>query len=375
MTRSNSASLPYKVLRKVKNRAGRLKRNADMFGKWLGYELGQTAPLMYPQRMYIESTNVCNLRCVMCPTGRREVERKKGYMDIGLFKSIVDEMAPHVQATTLHIWGEPLLHPKIFEMIAYCRQKGLRSEMSTNATLLTEEKARKILEAGLDVIYLCMDGATKDTYEAIRRRANFEETQANIRRFMELRRELGLEKPQINLQIIQMAQTQAEVEAFLQQWTIPGVDRLNVKPFDSWASQIDEIEGLRAQDDTTFSVPTQRYACPNLWYHVHIYWNGDLAMCDRDFNLDTPLGNVVSAGGVMNAWRGQLFQQLRRQHLDGNFSASPCNGCTEWAWWKPTPLGGGQGNRPDNTAALNNPVSQPAGGGGLVGLNDIPVLN
>ena len=81
-------------------------------------------------------------RCIMCPTGRKEQVRKKGYMDFELFKSIVDEMAPWVQATTLHIWGEPLMHPKMFDMIEYCRDKGLRSEISTNATLLNEERAQ-----------------------------------------------------------------------------------------------------------------------------------------------------------------------------------------------------------------------------------------
>ncbi len=76
------------------------------------------------------------------PDGPEQVKRPKGYMEFDVFKSIVDEMAPYVKATTLHIWGEPLMHKRIFDMIAYCRQKGLRSEISTNATLLDERKAK-----------------------------------------------------------------------------------------------------------------------------------------------------------------------------------------------------------------------------------------
>ncbi|GAF88579.1 unnamed protein product, partial [marine sediment metagenome] len=104
----------------------------------------------------------------MCPTGQGLVKRKKGYMDWDLFRQVVDEMASHVSMSTLHIWGEPLLHPRITDMIAYCAQRGLHAEMSTNATLLTPEKSQAILEAGLGTIYLCLDGTTPQTYEKVR---------------------------------------------------------------------------------------------------------------------------------------------------------------------------------------------------------------
>src|SRR3990172_1700346 len=107
--------------------------------KWLNYRLGLTSPWSYPDRMYIESTNVCNLSCIMCPNGTSGMKRPKGYMDFELFKRIVNEMAPHVETTTLHIWGEPLLHPKIIDMISYCKAKSLPCEISTNATLLTQD--------------------------------------------------------------------------------------------------------------------------------------------------------------------------------------------------------------------------------------------
>ena len=148
--------------------------------KWAAYQTGQTRLVPPPDRMYIESTNLCNLDCVMCPTGLKQISRPKGYMDFDLFKAIVDEMAPHVKATTLHIWGEPLLHPRIYDMIAYCRRHGLHSEISTNATLLDEESSRKIVDGGLGAIYLCLDGATPETYEKVRRRGDFEEARDKI---------------------------------------------------------------------------------------------------------------------------------------------------------------------------------------------------
>jgi MoaA/NifB/PqqE/SkfB family radical SAM enzyme len=306
--------------------------------KWLAYSTGQTRLVLPPDRLYIESTNICNLSCIMCPTGRKEQVRKKGYMDFELFKSIVDEMAPWVQATTLHIWGEPLLHPRMFDMIEYCNKKGLRSEISTNATLLNEDRGKRILDAGLDAIYLCLDGMRPETYEQIRVNADYEKTNGNIRRFIELKQNGGYQAPFVNLQIIEMEKTVGEVDEFVQAWKLPGVDRINVKPFDSWGGQIEEINALSTEDKPK----QERYACPNLWYHTHVYWDGRIAMCDRDFNLAYDLGNVRSADGqvrVLENWNGPKMQELRRLHTQGKTDGvSPCNTCSEWAWWKPQPF-------------------------------------
>ena len=321
-------------------RATRWRRNQMLRPvKWLAYESGQTRLVPPPDRLYIESTNVCNLNCIMCPTGRKEQVRKKGFMDFDLFRAIVDQMAPYVEATTLHIWGEPLLHPRLFDMMAYCRAAGLRSEISTNATLLTEERARQALENGLGAIYLCLDGMRPETYEQIRINADYERTNENIRRFLELKQAGGYHGTYVNLQIIEMEKTVGEVDEFMKAWDLPGVDRINVKPFDSWGGQVTEINSLRPEDDQ----PRQpRFPCPNLWYHTHLYWDGRIAMCDRDFNLNYDLGSIRNPDGsvhVLRNWNGPKMQELRRRHVKGELAdVSPCNTCTEWAWWKPRPF-------------------------------------
>ena len=329
------------VLDRIYRRARWLGNRSNAAFKWLVYSLGSTRPPIYPDRLYIESTNHCNLSCIMCPTGLHLAKRKKGYMDMGLFKSIVDEMAPHVKATTLHIWGEALLHPQIVEMIAYCRDRGLHSELSTNAVLLDAPLAREIIHAGLGTIYLCMDGVTKETYERVRRQASFEQTKENILGFIAAKNAAAGPVPEVKLQLIEIAPTAAEIERFKQEWKLPGVDRINIKPFDSWGDQIGEISELRAKGQDS---ERKRFACPNLWYHAHIYWDGTLVRCDRDYDAVGSLGNV--GDGVMRAWRGAAMAALRRRHVAGDLENEvPCNNCVEWAWWKPT-LFTSQGNLP-----------------------------
>jgi radical SAM protein with 4Fe4S-binding SPASM domain len=319
------------VMTRISARLRRYGRKLGLAARYVTYSARQTRPWTYPNRLYIESTNVCNLQCIMCPTGRGEMTRPRGYMDWNLFTRIVDEMAPHVSATTLHIWGEPLLHPKLPEMIAYCREHGLPAEISTNGVLLTEEMSRKLLAAGPSAIYIGLDGFTKETYEQIRRQADFDVSVANVRRFLQMKVDGGYKAPFVNLQIIEMGPTQEEIERFRQAWHVPGVDRVHIKAFDSWGNQIGDIAEMRADQP---DVPEKRFHCPNLWYHAHIYWDGTLVSCDRDFDARNNLGNVKD--GVMRAWNGPRMRDLRRKHITGQLDDVPaCRNCVEWAWWKP----------------------------------------
>ena len=326
------STLPAKAHRRLRRGLQRTRRSLGMAWRYANYGQENPRPWAYPDRMYLESTNVCNLRCIMCPTGCGLTQRKKGYLDYDLFCAIVDEMAPHVSTTTLHIWGEPLLHPRIVDMIAYCHDHGLHAEISTNAVLLTTELGQAILDAGLGAIYLCLDGTTPETYETVRREASFEQTRAHILKFLELRTRGQYESPLTKLQIIELAPTVAQIETFKKEWAVPGVDRINVKAFDSWGDQVDTISSLRAESEPRLP---PRYHCPNLWYHVHIYWDGTLVCCDRDFDAAYPLGNV--SNGVMKAWLGPEMRRLRMKHLNHDLDDVPsCGQCVEWAWWRPT---------------------------------------
>ena len=185
-----------------------------MAAKYVSYELELERAPTFPDRVYVESTNVCNLDCIMCPTGLHIDTRPKGFMEWDLYTAIIDEIAPFAEAVVLHSWGEPLLHSRIIDMIHYAKERDLWVETSTNATKLTEEASRKILDAGLDRIYLSMDGLTKETYEKVRVKGKFEEVLGNIERFLDLKHELG-SPIEADIQIVRLSETDAEVEEFV----------------------------------------------------------------------------------------------------------------------------------------------------------------
>ena len=316
----------------------RVKQRSNMALKYGSYELGLEAAPTFPDRVYVESTNICNLDCIMCPTGLHIDTRPKGYIDWDLYTAIIDEIAPWVEAVVLHSWGEPLLHTRFMDMVRYAKERDVWVETSTNATLLTEEKSREILEAGLDRIYLSMDGLTKETYEKVRVKGNFETVLGNIERFLDLKHELG-SPIEADIQIVRLSETDAEVEEFVKRWRETRADIINIKELDTWGGQIEDVEALAVEADVP-DANRIRKPCPNLWYHCHIHWDGVLVSCSRDYDAVTPLGNVKN-GGVLKTWHGARMQKMRQWHATGNFCAEQCVNCTEWSWWTPAPFGGG----------------------------------
>jgi MoaA/NifB/PqqE/SkfB family radical SAM enzyme len=316
----------------------KLRQRTNMGVKYASYELELDTAPTFPDRVYIESTNVCNLDCIMCPTGLHIDTRPKGYIDWDLYTAIVDEIAPFAHAIVLHSWGEPLLHKRIIDMIRYAKERGLWVETSTNAMLLDEKRARDVIEAGLDRIFLSMDGLTKETYEKVRVGGTFERVLTNIERFLELKDELGA-KIEADIQIVRLSETDGEVEEFVRRWSQSHADVVNIKELDTWGGQIGEVNDLAVEENGN-DANAVRKPCPNLWYHCHIHWDGVLVSCSRDYDAVTPLGNVKN-GGVLKTWHGARMQMMRRWHAEGNFCASQCVSCTEWNWWTPTPWGGG----------------------------------
>jgi MoaA/NifB/PqqE/SkfB family radical SAM enzyme len=108
------------------------------------YRTGAATVPQLPVRLWIESTSRCNLKCGYCPN-KDVVKEDHGFMDFGLFTSIVDQVADHAYDVNLFHRGEPLMHPRLPEMVAYARGKGLYTRVHTNITLLNEKKGRALI--------------------------------------------------------------------------------------------------------------------------------------------------------------------------------------------------------------------------------------
>jgi len=88
------------------------------------------------KKVYIEITSVCNLACSFCPP----TERAKGLIKVEQFNKILDEIRPHTKYIYLHVKGEPLLHPRINQLLDAAHDKGFKVNITTNGTLIKKNR-------------------------------------------------------------------------------------------------------------------------------------------------------------------------------------------------------------------------------------------
>ena len=127
-----------------------------------------------PEITAIESTNHCNIKCIMCPRGEPDImTREVGHMEKSTLETVLQKGVMYAEPTWLHWFGEPLMNPTFFENVAMAKKKIKNLGISTNATLLNDKNQERLLDSGLDTMIIAIDGDTKDVYERVRKSARF----------------------------------------------------------------------------------------------------------------------------------------------------------------------------------------------------------
>lgn len=181
-----------------------------------------------PYAMMIEPTSICNLRCIFCFTRLAKQKRKNNFMSFGQFKKLIDEIKGHTIYINFWFAGEPLINRELEDMIAYANKNNIITCVSTNATLLSAERIKTIINSGLDKLIISFDGATKETYEKIRVGANFEAVVQNIKNLILAKKK----NPFVSLQMVVTKDNEAEVPMFRKLADDMNVDEAYLKSLD-----------------------------------------------------------------------------------------------------------------------------------------------
>lgn len=124
-------------------------------------------------------------------------------MSFEMFKKIVDEIAEYCVRLNITNYGEPLLNKDKYEMIYYAKQKRLRLITGTNAHYMDDDRdLRCLIMSGPDEMYVSLDGANQETYEIYRRKGDFARVVRNMRRLNEMKRNMQVLHPLVDLQFL-----------------------------------------------------------------------------------------------------------------------------------------------------------------------------
>ena len=284
--------------------------------------------LHFPQYFQVETTRLCNARCPFCPSDIWD--KKTPYMSDALYKKVADEIIEHrdwVKFVDLQRAGEPLLDKKIYERVGYMKDGGVKFvALTTNASGLTEENARKLLAAGIDEVMLSIDSVEKEKYEQMRVGLKYEQVMANIRGFFRLRDEL---KPDCIIRVRGVSfydpsvpADLAEIESWERFWDDMKKphDRIYMKRAHTWGNQR-VVEGHSPVYDWVY------HPCVIPFSTMHVTAMGIVALCPQDFDATIELGDV-NHNTIVEVWRGEKMRAMRALHMSGNRNdVSLCRGC------------------------------------------------
>lgn len=261
--------------------------------------LADLLPLAGPLSVFISTTSACNFSCSWCPVSGPTYQQDygKGRMSTADFKTILDKLtsAGTLKVVRLYAIGEPLMDPTLHEKIALVHELGLRSEVTTNGSLLDSVWATRLVTSGLQYLRVSLYDRDRDTILA------------NLRRFTLIRRTLQSETPSVHVQ------TFGERDPRFRSCS----DSMGTTLLHNWSGL--ESPDLNAIADT-------KQVCPSPFYSLTVTWRGDVLPC-----CVAPAGFVM--GNLLNeslsdVWNGDKFRALRQLHLDRKRSSvAACASC------------------------------------------------
>ena len=275
----------------------------------------------FPRRVVVELTNRCNLSCSMCP--RRFMTAPLGDMQPGLFRKVVDEVASHPGTAIAPFFrGEAMLHPDFLGLLEYARRMvSGRIMLFTNCVPMDEPMADSILSLGIDHISFSIDSPDPQTYRDIRRGGDFERLNKNVSYFLGQKMARGLRLPETQVSFVRTRLNSHLVDAFVSKWK-GAVDRVRIYEEHSANGRFGSSAEAVSQID--------RQPCLKPFSELVVYWNGETALCNHDWDRKESLGSVRDHS-IEEIWHGPEYARIRDMHIAGQWEKmTPCSSCTQW---------------------------------------------
>jgi len=267
----------------------------------------------FPAHLKIELTSYCNLKCKVCPS--RIMKRGEGFIDPNLFKSIIDQ-TQKTEFIYHHFMGESLFHPNVFELINYSKRKGIKTGLSTNATILDNEKAKEMIKSGLDFLVISFDGGSKEAYENIRENANYHQTLINIQNLLSMVKKSKTKLIPV-VQVIDYDMDMATIQKLYDTFDCG----IMLKIAKDWAGSVDIDSMLKKTNEITCLLP---------WIEMSILWDGRVVPCANCFDAQNTLGDA-NKQGLYEIWNSPVMQNFRRIHIDKHLKmVDVCNECPKY---------------------------------------------
>lgn len=275
-----------------------------------------------PDYVKIETTNLCNSSCVYCP--QKTMKRARGVMDETLFRKIIDDCVDWgIKDIHLFNFGEPLVDGGIFERIRYVKDRdpGIKTTIFTNGGLLNEANSRKILESGLDELWISFDGYSKKYFEENRPPFKYERIRGNIISLLGLKKETGSKtKIIINAVYDRSIVSESSVREFCEFWRKQNLDDVVLQRIHNWHGGV-SLEKHKMPGNIV---------CKDIFWYMVVNWDGSVSPCCLDYDGDLIVGDA-RVSRLKDIWFGRGMTSLRKKMLSDVESIRLCSKCVRTA--------------------------------------------
>lgn len=305
-----------------------------------------------PRIYNIETTNYCNMKCVMCPRTvymtrkniwindemfEKLVKNIKKYESLDIknfsswlkkdYKQDVNEISENgfyfsviSNHLVLHGFGEPFLDKNLIKRLEFCSKYKVPTYFSCTPATMTVDKAKKAMHAGLGVLKFSLDAMSEEKIKKIRgNKANYSESISKILELIEYKKKNNLKTTLVPC-MIDLASEKVDLEMhknFLEFWKGKDVFAYIKSQDNRWLYENDP--NRRSQ-----SHYSKQY-CEYPWLSISIMADGNVVPCTQISNNELVLGNI-NENTLEEIWNGKEYKELRKMHVTGKFTKNhKCN--------------------------------------------------
>lgn len=268
--------------------------------------------LEFPLHLDIETTNICNLQCPMCPRTimlANETFSELGFMSKDDYKRIIDEASKNgVKSIKLNYLGEPLSHPDVVWHVQYAKEQGVIDVMmNSNASLLTKQLGIDLLNAGLDNLFVSFDAVDPKDYSSQRTGTTIGKVIDNLYNFTVEKKKIRPEcQIRVSMVMYENIKWQEQFEALKVIWR-NHVDAVG------YGFYID-----RDELSATSYPEVKGFHCAQPFQRMFLKYNGNVTICCVDDKDETVVGNWHN-DSLTKIWRGKEYRDIRNKHANGKY--------------------------------------------------------
>jgi len=290
-----------------------------------------------PISLSIEPTTSCNLGCPECPSGLKIFHRPTGQLLPEQFAQWLPEFQKHAIWVNFYFQGEPFLNKKIFQLIQQATDARLYTCVSTNGHFLHEAHVKSILQCGLKLIIISIDGVTQSTYENYRIHGSLSSVLEGTQRLVTARNSTPKSKLKIIFQFLVTSANENEMETAKTMAKEIGVDEIRFKTtqvydYKNGHALLPKNEKLsryvRLSDGTYKIKNALDNHCWRMWSGTVITWDGQVVPCCFDKDAEHSMGNLKNHS-LKEIWNNHAYRNFRSALFKSRSSHAICTNCSE----------------------------------------------